>query len=73
MVTVEFLGPIAKEALNVEAENLNELKVILAKDDVVAPWLKDCSVAINDELVNSLEVQLKSGDKVSILPPVCGG
>jgi len=73
MITIEFLGPIEKETLKIEANDLNELKAILASDDVVAPWLKDCSVAVNDELVNRLDVRLNSGDKVSILPPVCGG
>jgi molybdopterin synthase sulfur carrier subunit len=39
----------------------------------MAEWLKNSAVAVNDTLVSSLDVKLKDGDKVSLLPPVCGG
>ena len=73
MVRVEFLGPIQKEALELEITNLNELAAILQKDEEVKEWLANCAVAVNDNLVTSLECELKSGDKISLLPPVCGG
>jgi hypothetical protein len=30
-------------------------------------------VAVNDEIATNLEMPIKNGDKISILPPVCGG
>lgn len=73
MVKVEFLGPIGKPSLEVEATSLRELKEILKREAGLESWLSECAVAVNDTLVNSLEVELKSGDRVSLLPPVCGG
>jgi len=73
VVKVEFLGPIQKETLELEIENLNELAAILQKDEDVKGWLDTCAVAVNDTLVTSLEQALKDGDKISLLPPVCGG
>jgi len=73
LVKVEFLGPIQKEALELEIDNLNEVAAILQKDDAMKEWLDNCAVAVNDTLVTSLECALKDGDKISLLPPVCGG
>ena len=73
MITVEFLGPIGKPIHELEISNLNELAVILQEDSEVKDWLQSCAVAVNDTLVSSLEVALKDGDRVSLLPPVCGG
>ena len=73
MVTVDFLGPIQKPSLELEISNLNELAEILQKDAELSEWLENCAVAVNDTLVASLEVALNDGDKVSLLPPVCGG
>lgn len=73
MVKVEFLGPIGKSSLEVEATSLRELKEILKREAGLESWLSECAVAVNDTLVSSLEVELKSGDRVSLLPPVCGG
>ena len=73
MIKVEFLGPIGKSALELEITNLNELAAILQKDEDVKDWLESCAVALNDTLVSSLDVALKDGDRVSLLPPVCGG
>jgi len=73
MVRVEFLGPIQKQALELDINNLNELAEILKKDEEVKEWLETCAVALNDTLVTSLEAPLKDGDKISLLPPVCGG
>jgi molybdopterin synthase sulfur carrier subunit len=73
MVTVEFLGPIGIDAMNLDIDNLNQLSDILKDDARVASWLDNCAVAINDEIINSKNIPLKHGDKISLLPPVCGG
>ena len=73
MIRVEFLGPIQKPSLELNINNLNELATILQEDKEMTQWLSNCAVALNDTLVSSLEVPLKDGDKVSLLPPVCGG
>lgn len=73
MIRVEFLGPIKKDDLEIKASNLVELKEILNKDESLKEWLEISAVAINDEIISNLDKELKNGDKVSILPPVCGG
>jgi len=73
LVRVEFLGPIQKEALELEIKNLSELAIVLQNDKEMSEWLANCAVAVNDTLVSSLECELKDGDQVSLLPPVCGG
>lgn len=73
MIRVEFLGPIQKEPLELNITNLNELAKILQDDKEMQEWLENSAVAVNDTLVSSREYELKDGDKVSLLPPVCGG
>lgn len=73
MVRVEFLGPIQKDALELDITNLQELATILQETPEMAEWLSNSAVAVNDTLVSSLDYDLKDGDKVSMLPPVCGG
>lgn len=73
MIRVEFLGPIGKEPLNLDIKNLNELSEILKKDDALSMWLKNSACAINDVLTNDKNAPLQDGDKVTMLPPVCGG
>ncbi|MCD6259892.1 MAG: MoaD/ThiS family protein [Helicobacteraceae bacterium] len=73
MVRVEFLGPIQKDALELEIKNLRDLAPILQQDETLVEWLDNSAVAINDTLVSSLDVALSDGDKISLLPPVCGG
>lgn len=73
MVRIEFLGPIQKEPLELDIKNLKELAIILQDDKEMSEWLKTSAVAVNDTLVSSLDTALKDGDKVSLLPPVCGG
>ncbi len=73
MVRVEFLGPIQKKPLELDITNLSQLATVLQEDDALSEWLQNCAVAVNDTLVSSLEYALKDGDKVSLLPPVCGG
>ena len=73
MVKVEFLGPISNEALNVDINNLSQLGEILQKIENVSSWLETCAVAVNDTMVSSKDHVLKDGDRISLLPPVCGG
>ncbi len=73
MVKVEFLGPIGKAPLEVEATTLAEVASKLKEDVELTAWLDKCAVALNDTMVNDLNTVLKDGDRVSILPPVCGG
>ena len=73
MIKVEFLGPINKAPMEMEAATLADVSVKLKEDSVVNQWLDKCAVALNDIMVNDLNTALKDGDKVSILPPVCGG
>ncbi len=73
MVTIEFLGPINKKAMQVDIKNLNELSDILKQDEDLKDWLNNSAVAINDTLVKDKNQILNDGDKISLLPPVCGG
>ena len=73
MVRVEFLGPIQKEPLELEISNLQELATILQQTPQMQEWLENSAVAVNDTLVASQDFPLKDGDKISLLPPVCGG
>ncbi|HEX5624093.1 MAG TPA: MoaD/ThiS family protein [Sulfuricurvum sp.] len=73
MVTIEFLGPIQKPALTIEASSLRDVASVLQEDEEMGQWLQSCAVAVNDALVSSLDTPLKDGDRVSLLPPVCGG
>ncbi len=73
MVKVEFLGPMAQEVIELEARTLAEVAKQLQNIESIAPWLDKCAVAVNDEMTANLNMVLKDGDRVSILPPVCGG
>ncbi len=73
MVTIEFLGPIGKAPLSVDISSLEELSDILKGDESLKVWLQNSAVAVNDVLVKDKSCTLKDGDKVSLLPPVCGG
>jgi molybdopterin synthase sulfur carrier subunit len=73
LVRVEFLGPIQKAPLELEITNLNELAKILQGDEEMRQWLENSAVAVNDVLVSSRDFALKDGDRVALLPPVCGG
>jgi len=73
VVRIEFLGPINKDSMDLDICNLQELSEILKNDIEVSSWLETCAVAINDTLICSKDIELKDGDKVSLLPPVCGG
>ncbi len=73
MAKVEFLGPINKKSIKADIENLSELKEMFKSDSELSQWLEICAVAINDTLVCSLDTKIKPDDKISLLPPVCGG
>ncbi len=73
MVVVEFLGPIGEVPLELEIGNLKELSEILKKDEKYAKWLENSAVAINDNIIKNIDTPLKDGDRITILPPVCGG
>ncbi|WP_331774847.1 MoaD/ThiS family protein [Sulfurospirillum sp. 1612] len=73
MAKIEFLGPISKDSFEAEIQNLNELKAMFKDDETLQEWLSICAVAINDQLVSSLDVAVGPNDKISLLPPVCGG
>ena len=73
MVKVEFLGPIGLDAMELEVVNLKELREILVQNEQVAKWLELCAVAVNDEIVSDIDTKLNDGDRICILPPVCGG
>ncbi len=73
MIKVEFLGPIGKAPIEMEASTLADVSNRLKTDSELSTWLDKCAVALNDTMVNDLNTVLKDGDRVSILPPVCGG
>ncbi len=73
MIRVEFLGPIGKKSLEVEAGTLREVSDLLKQDEALSDWLPKCAVALNDMMVNDLDTPLQAGDIITILPPVCGG
>lgn len=73
MVKVEFLGPIGKTPIELEVTTLAEVAENLRQDETVSSWLDKCAVAVNDTMVSDLGIMLNHGDRVSILPPVCGG
>ena len=73
MVHVEFLGPIGKAPIEMEAETLSDVSKQLKEDPSLSSWLDKSAVALNDTMVNDLNIKLKEGDKITILPPVCGG
>jgi len=73
MIKVEFLGPIGRDSIEMEASTLADVSTKLKEYSDLASWLDKCAVALNDTMVNDLSIALQDGDRVSILPPVCGG
>jgi len=73
MVRVDFLGPINIDSINLDISSLRELRDRLEEIKDLDGWLENSAVAVNNKIVTSLDIELKSGDVVSILPPVCGG
>jgi len=70
-VLIKFLGPVAREDLEVEVNSSEELKNII-KANLEEKWLEIVAIAVNDEIVSNLD-NIKNGDVITILPPVCGG
>ncbi len=56
-----------------QAQTLNDVAKHLSEDAELKTWIETCAVAVNDVMVMDLNTALNSGDKVSLLPPVCGG
>jgi molybdopterin synthase sulfur carrier subunit len=73
LVKVEFLGSIKTSPIYVEINNLNQLSSVLKENTILDEWLKISIVCVNDLLVEDINIELKSGDIISILPPSCGG
>ncbi|HHD77202.1 MAG TPA: molybdopterin synthase sulfur carrier subunit [Campylobacteraceae bacterium] len=73
MATVEFLGPINKESIEIEIAHLSELKEYFKEDEEVCQWLQNSAIAVNDKLISNLNLSISKNDKISLLPPVCGG
>lgn len=73
MIEVEFLGPLGNKTYTSNAINLQALKKELQAIPEINIWLKDCAIALNNEIVTSLDIPIKKGDKIALLPPVCGG
>jgi len=70
---VEFLGPLGRPSIEVNISNLSELKTFFKDDKELQDWLAICAVAVNDMLVCDLNIPISKEDKISLLPPVCGG
>ncbi len=73
MAKVEFLGQLGRPSIEVDISNLQELKTYFKDDKELQEWLGICAVALNDTLVCNLDIAISSNDKISLLPPVCGG
>jgi molybdopterin synthase sulfur carrier subunit len=72
-IKIEFLGPIDKESIFLDVSSLSELSNELKKDKDLIKWLDISAIAINDEIIKDLNYPLNKGDRVCLLPPVCGG
>ena len=73
MAIVEFLGPINRDKMEIDIANLSELKEIFKDDKELLEWFESSAIAVNDALVSHLNIPLLARDRVSFLPPVCGG
>ncbi|MBP9492382.1 MAG: MoaD/ThiS family protein [Sulfurospirillum sp.] len=73
MAKIEFLGPLGRPSIEVDISNLQELKNYFKDDAELQNWLGICAVAVNDTLVCNLDMPISQEDKISLLPPVCGG
>jgi len=74
LVKVEFLGPIGLPPKEFDVSSLSQLSQALKLElPQIEKWLENCAVAVNDKMVSDRDTALKSGDKVTLLPPVCGG
>ncbi|ANV97560.1 molybdopterin synthase sulfur carrier subunit [Helicobacter enhydrae] len=72
-VKVEFLGPIGLDSREFQVLNLQELRNALNQIAELQEWLPLSAIAVNDEIKEDLDFVFQDGDKVLLLPPVCGG
>jgi len=73
MATIEFLGPINKDPITVDITHISELKGLFKDDPEIQKWLESSAIAVNDQLISNLNFAISKNDKISLLPPVCGG
>ena len=73
MARIEFLGPINKKPIEVDIKHLSDLKTLFQDDPDMKAWIKNSAIAVNDQLVSNLNLSVSKNDKISLLPPVCGG
>lgn len=73
MVFVQFLGPIGEKEMEFDVKNLSELKTKLQEIPSISKWLPISAIALNDVIIKDMNAELKNGDKLIVLPPVCGG
>ncbi len=73
MVKIEFLGPIEIDDIELDIDNLKDLSIYMKQDENLKEWIDISAVAVNDKIITTPDYKLNSGDRVSILPPVCGG
>ena len=73
MVVVDFLGPISRDSVELDIKSIKELSIYMSNNEDLKKWISNCAIAVNDKIVTDKEYILKDGDRVSILPPVCGG
>lgn len=73
MITIKFLGPIARDDERRDISNLKELKDFLLTLDGMDIWLSKCAISLNDEIITDINTNFKDGDVIVLLPPVCGG
>jgi len=73
MVVIDFLGPIARDSIELDIKTLKELSNFMQNDENLRVWIDKCAIAVNDKIITDKNYILKDGDRVSILPPVCGG
>lgn len=71
----EWMG-LAQEELDAEPESLSQLQQLLQEKHANFLKIKNdplCLMAVNQQLVRSENVVLRSGDEVAFYPPVTGG
>ena len=73
MVIIEFMGPINREPIELDISTVKELSDFIMKDDTLSTWADSLAVGVNDEIITDINFKLKDGDRVTLLPPVCGG
>ena len=79
-VRVQCFGPARRLAgdewidvdLREPATVADALAMLAQRDDEFAALLKQCAIALGDEIVRRTH-PLKAGDEIALLPPVAGG